>query len=68
MISVLCVADDSAYLSLEKRILEVPGVLTFTTALTAPEALKEMETNRVDAGVADYQPDDCSQNPFGPYL
>jgi len=43
-------------------------VLTFTTALTAPEALKEMETNRFDAGFADYQPDDCSENHFGQYL
>ena len=55
MISVLCVDDDSAYLSLEKRFLEEPGVLTVTTALSAPEALKEMETNRFDAVVADYQ-------------
>jgi len=55
MISVLCVDDDSAYLSLEKRFLEVPDVLTVTTALSAREALKEMETNRFDAIVADYQ-------------
>jgi PAS domain S-box-containing protein len=55
MISVLCVDDDSEYLSLEKRSLEEPGVLTVTTALSAPEALKEMETNRFDAVVAGYQ-------------
>jgi len=55
MITVLCVDDDSAYLSLEKRFLEVPGVLTVTTALSAPEALREIETNRFDAVVADYQ-------------
>jgi PAS domain S-box-containing protein len=55
MISVLCVDDDPAFLSLQKRCLEVPGVMTVTTVLSAPEALKEMETNRFDAIVSDYK-------------
>ncbi|MCX6683894.1 MAG: PAS domain S-box protein [Methanoregula sp.] len=55
MISVLCVDDDAAHLSLEKRCLEEPGALTVTTALSAPEALRTMETSRFDAVVADYQ-------------
>ncbi|MDP2796728.1 MAG: PAS domain S-box protein [Methanoregula sp.] len=55
MISVLCVDDDSTYLSLEKRCLEEPGALTVTTAFSAPEALRAMETSRFDAVVADYQ-------------
>ena len=55
MISVLCVDDDSDHLFLEKISLEEPGVLTVTTALSAREALKDMETNRFDAVVADYQ-------------
>ncbi|MDO8873510.1 MAG: response regulator [Methanoregula sp.] len=55
MISVLCVDDDSMYLSLEKRCLEEPGALTVTTAFSAPEALRAMETSRFDAVIADYQ-------------
>jgi CheY-like chemotaxis protein len=55
MISVLCVDDDSDHLFLEKISLEEPGVLTVTTALSAREALKNMETTRFDAVVADYQ-------------
>ncbi|MDP2796916.1 MAG: response regulator [Methanoregula sp.] len=55
MISVLCVDDDSTYLSFEKRCLEEPGALTVTTALSAPEALRAMETSRSDAVVSDYQ-------------
>jgi PAS domain S-box-containing protein len=55
MISVLCVDDDSAILELTKIFLEEPGELTVTTALSAREALKIMETNRFDAIVSDYQ-------------
>ena len=55
MISVLCVDDDSDHLFLEKISLGEPGVLTVTTALSAREALMDMETNRFDAVVADYQ-------------
>jgi PAS domain S-box-containing protein len=55
MISVLCVDDDPAFLSFQKRCLEVPGVMTVTTVLSAPEALKEMETNRFDVIVSDYK-------------
>jgi PAS domain S-box-containing protein len=55
MISVLCVDDDSAYLSLTKSSLEVPGVMTVTTSLSSREALKEMETNTFDVIVSDYQ-------------
>jgi CheY-like chemotaxis protein len=45
MISVLCVDDDSAFLETTKRYLEEPGVLTVTTVLSIPAALKEMETS-----------------------
>jgi PAS domain S-box-containing protein len=55
MISVLCVDDDSEYLSLTKSSLEVPGVMTVTTSLSSREALKEMETNTFDVIVSDYQ-------------
>jgi len=55
MISVLCVDDDAAHLSLEKQWLEEPGAMTVTTALSAPEALREMEAGRFDAVVADHQ-------------
>lgn len=55
MISVLCVDDDSAILNLMKLFLEEPGALTVTIALSAPQALKEMKTNRFDAVVSDYQ-------------
>jgi CheY-like chemotaxis protein len=55
MISVLCVDDDSDHLFLEKICLEEPGVLTVTTALSAQEALRDMETTRFDAVIADYQ-------------
>jgi CheY-like chemotaxis protein len=55
MISVLCVDDDSDHLLLEKICLEEPGVLTVTTALSAKEALHDIETIRFDAVVADYQ-------------
>ncbi len=54
MISVLCVDDDSAYLEVMRSYIEEPGALTVTTALSVPEALKAMETNRFDAVVADY--------------
>ena len=60
MISVLCVDDDPAFLSLEKRCLEVPGVMTITTVLSAQEALEEMETNRFDAVVSAYQISDMN--------
>ena len=55
MISVLCVDDDAAHLSLEKQWLEEPGAITVTTALSAPEALRVMKTSRFDAVVSDYQ-------------
>jgi PAS domain S-box-containing protein len=55
MISVLCVDDDSAYLDLAKKYLKEPGALAITTTHSATEALKEMETKRFDAVVADYQ-------------
>lgn len=55
MISVLCVDDDLDHLFLEKICLEEPGVLSVTTALSAQEALHDMETNRFDAVIADYQ-------------
>jgi len=53
-ISVLCVDDDPEYLEITKRFLEESGELTVTTALSAPDALKEMKTNRFDAVVPDY--------------
>jgi len=55
MISVLFVDDDSAHLEITKRFLEEHGELAVTTALSAREALKMMETNRFDAIVSDYQ-------------
>jgi len=55
MISVLCVDDESAYLEITKRFLEKHSELAVTTALSAQEALKIMETNRFDAVVSDYQ-------------
>lgn len=55
MISVLCVDDDSAYLYIAKTFLEESGELVVTTALSVPDALKEMGMNTFDVIVADYQ-------------
>jgi len=55
MISVLCVDDDPDYLDITKNCLDEPGVMRVTTALSVPLALKEMEKNKFDVVVSDYQ-------------
>ena len=42
-------------LALEKRYLEQPDAFMVTTALSAPLALRAMESGRFDAVVSDYQ-------------